>query len=823
MMTRAVDSVCLSAFSLCRHFKAPRTAVVSALCGVFLLGCGKEGAVDVDSASDTILQPFVIHIKGPGETPVSSFVAVISRDESHEELECPGGSGTDITCSADQISFQEMPSSITVTIKSPGFRFVSKAWSAEEISSMTEATISLSPLAPFETNADFTTGFTKESNEADFMLFSQKTAGNLGAQYIVKFYMEETDSSSPTVYFMNTTTHFLHYQFVHDVLHKPLSEIEYQEQTYVNADRTAMAGTLMYFPDAKIAIHSGEGNAVAPMIMTFFSSDRLTPEHAATAHRLIEERLGFLSLFGESHRLFYLPPGETQQSALLEQSSTFAEAGMPWMKKSELYADTTMQILNEGEAFGTLYLLSAEELEASTFSYRDILILTTMPLDLPLAGGTITEEFQTPLSHVNVAAMNRGTPNISLPGAGEMEEITSLIGSPVHFVVKDGTFTLEASTAEEVEAFWDARQPPIIDVEADTEFSEIRNLDEIAFADSVRFGAKAANVAELSLLLGENAPHGFAVPFFYYDQFAATAEVTALQCADAKADCIEEGRTPELCESAEAICEENASSSLQQYIEAILELDSFSTDAALREVLLDGIRYHFRNTPIDAEFADVLNAKVLETFNGEKVRLRSSTNAEDLADFTGAGLYDSVSAYGDVAGDLPSDEIRKVWASLWNFRAFEERSFWNINHLSVHMGVLVHEAFPDEAANGVLITRNLAEPTVDGFYVNVQAGENSVTNPLLGSPEIFSIIQGAADGYIQSAVYAYSSLMPEQRILTDEEVLALYQAAVSAQEHFASLYDISYWETSVFDIEFKFLEPSRQLIIKQIRPFHAAR
>ena len=79
------------------------------------------------------------------------------------------------------------------------------------------------------------------------------------------------------------------------------------------------------------------------------------------------------------------------------------------------------------------------------------------------------------------------------------------------------------------------------------------------------------------------------------------------------------------------------------------------------------------------------------------------------------------------------------------------------------------KAFPDEAANGVLVTRNIADPTVVGMYVNVQQGEVSVTNPEQGElPEVFSIIP-APDG-LQVSRQRYSSLSPDIPLLTEEEV-----------------------------------------------------
>ena len=66
----------------------------------------------------------------------------------------------------------------------------------------------------------------------------------------------------------------------------------------------------------------------------------------------------------------------------------------------------------------------------------------------------------------------------------------------------------------------------------------------------------------------------------------------------------------------------------------------------------------------------------------------------NLRGFSGAGLYDSFTHHPD-EGHL-SKSIKQVFASLWNFRAFEARDFYRIDHLTTAMGVLVHPNFGDE-------------------------------------------------------------------------------------------------------------------------------
>jgi hypothetical protein len=242
----------------------------------------------------------------------------------------------------------------------------------------------------------------------------------------------------------------------------------------------------------------------------------------------------------------------------------------------------------------------------------------------------------------------------------------------------------------------------------------------------------------------------------------------------------------------------------------------FQADAVIREAALDGLRWIAKHVPIDPKSVQLLTNRASEVFGKAKFRLRSSSNSEDLPGFTGAGLYDSVSAYATGEKAI-ADRIRDVWASIWTWRAHEERAFWGIDHAKVRMGVLASTAYPDEAANGVLITRNLADPLVAGYYVNIQAGEVPVTNPEGGAvPEVFTLVLGPKGPEVVRQ--RFSSLQPGKAILSDAEVAALYVAAYKVQQHFAPLYGADPG-SAAFDIEFKFVGPARKLVFKQCRPY----
>jgi hypothetical protein len=439
-------------------------------------------------------------------------------------------------------------------------------------------------------------------------------------------------------------------------------------------------------------------------------------------------------------------------------------------------------------------------------------------VNLPLVGGTITDGFQTPLSHVNVAAKARGTPNLALPGALSDPALTALEGELVRFEVKAGAWSLAATTEEEAQEFWDslhhqASVPPASLTERDlVSFADLR------FKDASFAGRKAANLGELRRLLLDGAPEGFAVPFAFYDDFVrAPGTVTLAACALAEADCLSEDRLPAVCTPARTFCEAQDGGSFQDFIDAMLGDANFASDTALREATLDNLRWLMRNGTLDPSFAAALDARALEIFGAEKLRLRSSTNAEDLDGFTGAGLYDSVGAFAS-GPDAASLEIRKVFASLWNFRAFEERAFWGIDHQEVKMAVAASRAYPGEAANGVLLTRNPTDPTTEGMYVNVQLGETPVTNPEGGAlPEVLVIVPAPAGG-IQVRRLAFSSLSPEAPVLSDQQITDLFVAASKAQSRFSSLYNKAPGALTL-DLEFKYWGPDEHLVIKQARPY----
>ena len=103
--------------------------------------------------------------------------------------------------------------------------------------------------------------------------------------------------------------------------------------------------------------------------------------------------------------------------------------------------------------------------------------------------------------------------------------------------------------------------------------------------------------------------------------------------------------------------------------------------------------------------------------------------------------------------------------------------------------------------------------------MNVQVGENLVTNPEAGTtPEEYLIAQlfGGSD---EIQYIRFSNLLPRgETILTRAQALDLKIKMDLIHNHFRSLYQPANWSSWAMEVEFKITEDG-DLLIKQARPW----
>jgi len=474
---------------------------------------------------------------------------------------------------------------------------------------------------------------------------------------------------------------------------------------------------------------------------------------------------------------------------------------IPLVTTDELYAGTQYQPLSLGKAVGKLHLTTADKLSSEYLDFRDIVVLDEAPNDISAVVGIITQEFQTPLSHVNVLCRNRHTPNMGLREALSNEELLDLEGQWVTLTVAANEWSIEPATQEEADAWWEANRPDPITLPAmDLTVTDVKDIEDVtpepdgvSLRDAIKtavnaFGGKAAQYSILAKTPDVPTQKAFAIPIYYYDKFMRDNGFYAR-------------------------------------VEAMLADSKFTGDASVRDAELQTLRDDMMVAEVDADLQTVLKDKLAADFPGKVMRFRTSTNSEDLDGFPCAGCYESHS--GDPAdwNDV-LDAIRESWSSAWLFRTFEERSYYGVDHEAVGMALLVHRSFPAEEANGVAITNNPYSQLEPAFYVNVQwGGDAEVVHPPDGITSDQYLHFFGSPGQPISYI-SHSNLVPDgETVLTSLQSHQLGVALDAINTRFAPAYGTSggWW---AMDVEFKFDDdddPTQApaLWIKQARPYPA--
>jgi hypothetical protein len=614
------------------------------------------------------------------------------------------------------------------------------------------------------------------------------------------------DAALPTL-FTDSNYYPLHFCLLRDAFAPQFPNfgfLQYQELVYRRATRSMIAGSVYEFGGEDLPVRFGFTVETPDDPAELFDE----PEVYAISH-LLRDRFAV-------GPLGFVPLTAAQQGKALG----WAEPRVPVVIGGEQMI--TYEVYSAGTTYGRVRRYTAEQAASAsgTFGWQDILVLETAPGDLVgVMAGVVTGSRQDVLSHLNVLAARRGTPNLFV--ADSLAAFAPFDGALVRLRATADAYSVVAATPEEAAAFWAAHRPSVaIEHPPDPVFSELVDLHDIPSATASergaavgRFGGKVTGLATLYTILDPvyQTP-GFGVPVAHYLDFMASNSWE-----------LPIDGTPQVISFADTIT-------------LWLADPKFRSDSALRRASLAALASAMMNKgAVAPALRTALKAQIEATFGDPAimVRFRSSSNVEDGVLFNGAGLYTSVSACAldepgaDGASACDADKgrrsidaaIKEVWASLWGIGAFEEREYYQIDHARTAMGVLVSLRHEDERANGVAFTGNPSDGKDRRYTINVQAGEVDVVSPPAGvTAELDRLtITGGAVTAIERA--AASSLVPAgQHVLSDEQLrelgalLADIQAAypVDPGEHAP--------EEVLLDLEFKF-NSAGKLVIKQIRPF----
>ncbi len=474
------------------------------------------------------------------------------------------------------------------------------------------------------------------------------------------------DVKSNDIYFFDVNLFNIHADFVLGVLLKQAWTADNIREYNKNYEREKPKFILCY-----ITHHL----KVDKWTFSFWEGDKIGPDDLLRLHK----RLG-QSFFVKD--LAFRPDSPLQQNVATE----VARRGLATITNDEIYKSAQFQAFTKGRAVGKLRVVPVgTAYESVIFDRHDIVLLQESYPDITPVAGIIATSFSTPLSHVNLRAGAWRIPNAGDKKA--RDKYARLDGKVVYYEVSDtGAILREATPAEITELHNKIATAKHIELpEANITSPRLAMLTRMRAKDVVRYGTKAANLGEIvtANLPGVAVPAGFGVPFFYYVQHMTKNQ-------------------------------------LDRRLEAVLGDARFKTDAAWRKQALEDLRKAIIAAPIDPEALDVIYKRVRLKLGGQGVFVRSSTNAEDLPGFNGAGLYDTLPNV--VGRHALGEALKTVWASLWNFRAVDERAAFGIDHRQVYSGVLIQVGVNATAA-GVLITKNLWDPQdANGFTINAKWG-----------------------------------------------------------------------------------------------------
>lgn len=458
------------------------------------------------------------------------------------------------------------------------------------------------------------------------------------------------------IYYIDSKRNWHHREFANSEYLTLENDDQFLKNNYYNQNRRFIMGWVSYYTPLKRWAYE------------FWEGDHIAADLIQTAD----------SVLGKTFftKLAFKPNSLEQET----NSSSLSAQLMP----TELAFAVPYQPLNLGRSVGRLRLLPKLE-DSVILDSQDIVVLGEMPIGLPPVAGIVSAQPASALSHLNILARTWGIPSIYIKDAFKV--LKHYDGQWVVLNARTGAYELRNATSAEIHAVESQKRTArlLASPTSDLGTQDMAELTGQRKSMVVAYGAKSANLGEVmhASIPGVTVPDGFAIPFYWYDFFLAENKLKPLiedVCADPK----------------------------------------MRSDRAYARKRLADLRDKIANGDVDPHFKQVLLGHIHKSYGDKGLFVRSSTNSEDLPNFSGAGLYTTIP---NVKGDDPTiDAIRKVWASVWNDQAFFAREQAGIDHRKVYMAVLLQIGINADSA-GVMITTNPFDPEdKEAIFISAKRG-----------------------------------------------------------------------------------------------------
>ncbi|MGW4522742.1 PEP/pyruvate-binding domain-containing protein [Amycolatopsis sp. NPDC004378] len=629
--------------------------------------------------------------------------------------------------------------------------------------------------------------------------------GTLGGYSFVKVVV---DRETSVIHFLNDARHSFHAIYIgEEILGVPEERVRadidsYNQAFYHAPDRRFLLGIL--------ALHTRREKKILSLE---------TVEVDTMPAALIREFHAFVAQYVDpALPLLFKPANQLQERLVREIPAN----ELPRVFAHELFSTAPFVALNPGTATGRLRAFRSEaEYRAATLDWSDIIVMDRVPDDVPRLAGIVNARHTTPLSHTNVLATGWRIPNAVQLGALAEVERRGLDGRWVEYTVDTQASSISLREVEEpAEAGprpgWYAQRVTLEEPEA--EHSPIVNLARLRAADRYRYGTKAANLGELHHVLAHGSQRllGFyQVPRPPRDNLLPHLATLLGVPADADVAAAARRLLDERIRVSRGIALPfslqrrflESSPRIQQAIGKLkmaLELDAREIEPLCVE--LQGL---IRSARMPGALAGEIDSALVSQLAGVRTFVvRSSSNAEDLAGFSAAGIYESLNHVTSAERIFAS--VKEVWASLVSVRSVRLRHQAGISLDECYMGVVIQEQVAADFG-GVLVTTNpMNRADFRTVYVNV-------------SPRVTDVVDGSAlpMQYLYSTVEGGGRTVSLGDATTDldetahEQLQRLAVAGRLLQGHFSPDYTFG----SPVDIEW--LADGNHVHIVQLRPYSA--
>ncbi len=559
------------------------------------------------------------------------------------------------------------------------------------------------------------------------------------------------------VYYVNKKRYSFHKDFVNGTYLSLERGREFFINNYLKPNRRFILGTLAY------------QTPIRRWTFEFWEGDLIPPELIQLTYEVVNKT--------------FFEPVAFKPNSLRQDEATRSLTGIQRVLQSDIAKEQAYQALNIAKGLGRIHIITKLDDHVEIGS-NEILVLDEVPIQLPPVAGIITSQPSTPLSHINLLAKGWGIPNAYIKNAKEL--LKQYDGWWVSFETLRENYTIKRADMDQLRIY-QQRQAQRLDVlKPRYSLTETRllNLNEQRARASIAFGGKSANLGEVMFarLPGIVVPNGFTIPFHYYDEFIKDND-------------------------------------LDEVIFGLLNDQKFVHDPAYRREKLVALRQQIETAEFNAALREKVLAKVAKEYAGKGLFVRSSSNSEDLPNFSGAGLYTTVP---NVRGDQELiDAIRKVWASLWNFEAYEARERAGVDHSKIFMAVLLQEGINSESS-GVMISTDPFDPeNRAAIYISAKRGlgikvvegqriaEQIIFRPRTNAVQVLT--RSAEDSLLTFDEKGGVKEVPitgDRVVLTDDVIRRLVRAALDIKRVFGNRDQ---------DIEWAYMKG--QIYIVQSRPF----